>query len=53
MFNKRLGLAEWFGSVVFGGLFGAGVFVTTVVAGSVTLTKPFKVSRTNIVHSHM
>ena len=29
--------------LVFGELFGAGVFVTTVVAGSVAITKPFKV----------
>ena len=29
---------------VFGELFGAGVFVTTVVAGSVAITKPFKVN---------
>ena len=30
--------------LVFGELFGAGVFVTTVVAGSVAITKPFKVN---------
>ena len=29
---------------MFGELFGAGVFVTTVVAGSVAITKPFKVN---------
>ena len=30
--------------IVFGELFGAGVFVTTIVAGSVAVTKPFKVN---------
>ena len=36
---------------VFGELFGAGVFVTTVVAGSVAITKPFKVNHDVIIIS--
>jgi sodium/potassium/calcium exchanger 6 len=31
--------------LILGGLFGAGIFVTTVVAGSVIIAKPFKLMK--------
>ncbi|XP_023334030.1 mitochondrial sodium/calcium exchanger protein isoform X2 [Eurytemora carolleeae] len=43
IFSSLAGISAARPELVFGELFGAGVFVTTVVAGSVAITKPFKV----------
>jgi len=42
IFSSLAGIGQDRPELVFGELFGAGVFLTTVVAGSVTITQPFK-----------
>lgn len=42
IFSAMAGISAARPELVFGSLFGAGVFVTTVVAGAVCVTKPFK-----------
>ncbi len=45
IFSSLAGVTASRPELVFGALFGAGVFVTTVVAGTVAITQPFKVLR--------
>jgi len=42
MFSAMAGIGQDRPELVFGSLFGAGVFVTAAVAGAVSLTRPFK-----------
>ena len=42
IFSALAGIGQDRPGLVFGELFGAGVFLTTVVAGSVSVTQPFK-----------
>jgi sodium/potassium/calcium exchanger 6 len=45
IFSSLAGVTASRPELVFGALFGAGVFVTTVVAGTVAITQPFKVRK--------
>merc|ERR1719412_1033626 len=42
IFSALAGISAARPELVFGSLFGAGIFVTSVVAGAVCVTKPFK-----------